>query len=81
MESVVHIGAKVDKDSSENLALAICQVLKAGHDNHSEQKTVRAALSILAKLCNVENVSLNGANINTGKTINIDLKDDEESNT
>lgn len=58
MNSVMQIGAKVDKEDVNNLAEGIERVFKSAFDNHMEQDTVVQALDIFARTFEVKNVTV-----------------------
>lgn len=61
--ALLHIGNT--KESIDNAASGVIGVLKAGFDYHADQETVQAALSSLAKLGEVHNVSVTNSTFST----------------
>lgn len=61
MESCLHIGAKVDKDTSTAMASAICAIFQEGHATHQEQDTIQRAIDSLTRVLEVKNVTVTGS--------------------
>lgn len=58
MESIIHIGAKVDKESSDNLSSAILAIFASAAEHRMDQPTVLAALETLRRVFEVKNVTI-----------------------
>lgn len=58
MHSVMQIGAKVDKESVDNLADGITKVFDSAHKNRISSKNVANALSVFARTFEVKNVTV-----------------------
>lgn len=71
MDTAIKIGCDVTKDSAEPVAAAIAKILACP----AEQETLREALRTFARAVKVENITIQGANIDArtdARTINID---------
>ena len=62
MESMVHIGGKVDKETSENLAGFVERVFKSGRENVMDQSTIVKALELASKIFPPEQVKVANCN-------------------
>ena len=69
MESCLHIGAKVDKASAQNMAEAICEVFREGHKHHQDQSTIQLAINSLTSVLEVKNVTVSNSNFVGEKTV------------
>ena len=47
METMMHVGPKMDKESAEALTLLIERVFKSGRENGIDQETIRKALDMV----------------------------------
>lgn len=79
MDSVMHIGNIVDKDTADNIAGAITKVFESAHENRMDQETVREAIEILRFSFAMAPVTVSHCNISSkGETaINVDSEDVE----
>lgn len=50
MDSMIHVGGKVDKDSSEALSRAISEILYKAHEYRTSEVIVLKALSLLGSV-------------------------------
>ena len=78
MENMLHIGTKLDKDTSDNAADALCKVLKACYDTRSTDEVTLAVLSALKAVLSVQNVSINNCNFDNdqSKTVEVAIPSD-----
>lgn len=60
METMMHIGAKLDKETADNASNAIEQILKAGFEYRSSDKVLLKSLDVLKAAVTVQNVSVSG---------------------
>lgn len=67
METGISIGSKAMKEAAEPLADALFKIMSA----NAEQETIRKALEVFGRTVAVENVTIQGANIDA-RTINIE---------
>lgn len=77
MDTAIKIGCDVTKDSAKPVADAIAQILGCP----GEQETIREALRTFARSVRVENITIQGANIDArtdSRTFNLDSFGDPE---
>lgn len=63
MESAIHIGAKIDKDSYQNLAEFVERTFKAGRENGMDQSTISTALQLFSKTFQPKNICISNCSI------------------
>ena len=80
MNSVMQIGAKVDKEDVNNLAEGIERIFNSGFENHMDQNTIIQALNIFSRTFEVKNVTVtNSKFVGEDKTVTVNTgKDDSE---
>lgn len=49
MENILHIGAKVDKDSADNLANSLSTVFTSAFNNHISDANIGKAIDLFAR--------------------------------
>lgn len=79
MENYIHVGNKVDKETSENLKDIITAIFKVGHENHIDQETMQEAINMIGKVAEVKQVTISNSVFNGDKTVHMDdvkLKDE-----
>lgn len=68
MENMLHIGAKLDKETADNAAEALCKVLKACYDTRTTDDVTLAVLSSLKSVLSVQNVSINNCSFDNDQS-------------
>ena len=58
METIMHIGAKVNKEDVNNLADGITKVFDSAHKNRISSENVTSALEVFARTFEVKNVTV-----------------------
>ena len=58
MEAMLHVGAKLDKDTADNAANAVEQILKAAFDYRISDKVLLKSLDVLRSTLTVQNVTV-----------------------
>lgn len=62
MESLIYIGAKVDKETAKNLGGFVASVFKSGKDNGMDQSTIVVALGLASKIVTPSGVNMSDCN-------------------
>lgn len=72
---MIHVGAKVDKDSSDNLSSAICSVFKSARENGISEQVQMAALNVMSGAFDVSHVTIQSCNISndSSKTVEVNV--------
>ena len=60
METMMQIGAKLDKETADNASNAIEQILKAGFEYRSSDKVLLKSLDVLKAAVTVQGVNISG---------------------
>ena len=76
MENIIHIGGRVDKETSNNLKDYVVTVFKAGKEHHMDQSTIVEALRTISNVGSAENATISGSNFIGEKHVHIDSDDD-----
>jgi hypothetical protein len=77
MENILHIGAKVDKESVENLAGGINIIFESAFRNHVSQDNIENALNTLSRAFEVKNVTVtNSTFVGEDHTVVVNKKDE-----
>ena len=80
METVMHIGAKVEKKDADNFAGAITEIFKSGFDYHMDQEVIGDAISAFARVFEVKQVTVKDSNfIGEDKRVIVNHADEEKS--
>lgn len=58
MDNMLHIGSKIDKETSDNAAQAIVSVIKASYEARLSDEVMIKALSSLTSILEVKNVTI-----------------------
>ena len=72
MNSAIHVGNKVDKETTSNLKELIETILKVGYENHMEQDTIQTALSMVGQVVEVKDINITNSNFTGDKIVNMD---------
>lgn len=78
METMMHIGAKLEKETADNASEAIERILKAGFDYRVSDDVLMRSLDVLKSAVTVQNVSIEQCNFNndTSRKVEITVPDD-----
>ena len=66
MDSMIHVGPKMDKETADNLSKAICAVMDSIRKNNIDREVSIKALDILSTACNSQ---ANGLTFNNNTLI------------
>lgn len=79
MRQILHIGAEVSKDSSENLSEGLCKIFDSAHKNHIDQDNIKEAIRSFASVFKVEHVTVSNSSF-TGedKRVIVNQVEDEQ---
>lgn len=72
MNTGIHVGAVVDKTTTDNIAHLIETIFKSGHDNRMDQSTIKLALSTLTQITEVKHITLSNCSITGDKVVQLD---------
>lgn len=77
----MHIGAKLDKETADNAANAVEQILKAGFEYRISDKVMLKSLEVLKSAVTVQNVNISGCTFDNdqSKKVVIEVPDDFET--
>jgi len=75
MESAIHVGNKVDKETASNISSIIEAVFDSGKKNSMDQSTIVAAIKMIGTITEVKNVTITNSNFTGDKVINMDAND------
>ena len=78
MENMLHIGAKLEKETAENASEAIERILKAGFDYRVSDDVMMRSLDVLKSAVTVQNVTIQNCNFDNdnSKKVEIIVPDD-----
>lgn len=78
METMMHIGAKLEKETADNASEAIERILKAGFEYRSSDEVMLKSLDVLKSAVTVQNVSIEHCHFNndTSRKVEITVPDD-----
>jgi hypothetical protein len=71
METGIHIGAEISKESAENLRKIIEAIFRVGYQTHMDQRTIRAALKTVSGSLSVNGTTVTGSSITGDKVVNL----------
>lgn len=74
METMMHIGAKLDKETADNAAAAVEQILKAGFDYRVSDKVMLKSLDVLKSAVTVQNVTVSGCTFDNDQSKKVIIK-------
>ena len=74
METAVHIGVNVEKETVETVTASIKEILSANAD----QKTIRHALTVFSSMAKVENVNISDVNVMGDRKQEINITSDSD---
>lgn len=78
MENMLHIGAKVDKESSENLTESLLKVLDKVYETRQSDEVTLKTLSILQNTFEVKNVNIQQCTFDNVKTrVEVTVEDED----
>ena len=66
MDNMIHIGTKIDKSASKNIALLIDEVLVSCYNVRASDDVTKHALNLLSQFVQPSNVSLSNMKLKTG---------------
>lgn len=79
MDTVMHIGAKVEKEDAENFANSIATIFKSAHENRIEQSNVKCAIDAFARVFEVKHVTVTNSNfVGEDKRVIVNNTNEEE---
>ena len=79
MDSIMHIGAKVEKEDADSFAGAVTSIFDSAHKNHMDQETVQQAITAFAAVFEIKEVTVtNSSFIGEDKRTIVNHADDEE---
>ena len=78
MENIIHIGGRVDKETSNNLKDYVIAVFKAGKEHHMDQSTIVEALHTISNVGSAEHATINGSNFIGEKHVHVGSDDDDK---
>ena len=67
MENMIHVGAKIDKDTAENLASIIDAIFSSGRENVMDQSTIVEAVKMLGQVTEVKQVTITNSSFTNEK--------------
>ena len=69
MDSMIHIGPKIDKETTDNLSKAICAVIDSLRKNNIDREVSIKALDALSKACEFQanGLTFNNNTLSSGK--------------
>lgn len=76
MDNMIHIGAKVDKETSNNVAGAIATVFDSARKNGISEQVQMSALEALRSAFDVSRVSLSDCSLDNSKTVRVEVPSD-----
>ena len=72
MDSTLHVGNKVDKETATNLAEIVKTIFEVGRKTGMDQSTIVDAIQMVGTVAEVKNVTITHSNFNGDKVINMD---------
>lgn len=71
MDTGIHVGNKVDKDTAENLKDIVATIFRVGAESRMEQETIREALRLVGEMTEVKQVTITNSSINGDRIVNV----------
>lgn len=72
MESAIHVGNKVDKETAKNIAEIIKTVFEVGEKTGMDQSTIVSAIKVIGEISEVKHVTITNSNFTGDKIVNMD---------
>lgn len=77
MQTGIHLeGTQPDPSAIDAVANAVDKVFKSGSENHMDQETVRAALTLLGTVGTVHQASINNTTVDGGRSVHVHVDAD-----
>lgn len=73
MENMLHIGAKLDKETAVNASSAIGEILKAGFEYRISDEVLLKSLDVLKASVTVQNVSINSCTFDNDQSKTVEV--------
>ena len=73
MENLLHIGAKLDKETADNAASAIAQLFESAYETRQTDKVILRALDVLKASVTVQNVSINSCTFDSDQSKTVEI--------
>lgn len=77
-EAMIHVGAKVEKDSAENIANAITEMFESARKNGISESVQIEALNVMRNAFDVSDVTIQSCNMenDNSKSVEINVPSD-----
>ena len=72
MENLLHVGNKVDKETSNNLKDIIKEIFEVGQKTAMDQSTIVEAIKMIGNISKIENVMITDSVFKGDKVVNMD---------
>ena len=75
MDTAIHVGNIVDKETSTNLSEVIKTIFEVGYATKMEQSTIIEAIRMVATITEVKQVNISNSSFSGDKIVNMDKEE------